>query len=285
MNLKKNSIMKINEASQQWENAAPGWAKWEDIITNGAGLVTDMMLEMADVSLGNHVLDLASGAGSQTLIAAKRVGPNGHVVANDISPTMLHHVKKNSENSGVSNVSTLLGAVQELDITPNTFDAVICRFALMLFENPGIVLSNTLDVLKPKGKIGAIVFSSPEENQFFVKPMQILLRHAGKKPPMGGPGIFSMGATGILEKLFKDNGYVNINISEQNLIFNMPLADESLIMIQEAFGAYRAVISDSPEDVQKMAWKEVLEYLISCETSNGIEAPAQVLICSAQKPG
>jgi ubiquinone/menaquinone biosynthesis C-methylase UbiE len=276
--------MNINEASQQWEKAAPGWAKWEDTITNGAGLVTDKMLEMADISLGNRVLDLASGAGNQTLIAAKRVGPNGHVVANDISPTMLHHVKKNSAISGVSNVSTLLGAVQELDITINTFDAVICRFALMLFENPGIVVSNVFDVLKPKGKIGVIVFSSPEENQFFVKPMQILLRHAGKKPPMGGPGLFSMGAPGTLKKLFKDNGYVNINISRQKLILNMPLANESLVMIQEAFGAYRAVISDSPEDVQKMAWKEVLEYLISFETSNGIEAPAQVLICSAQKP-
>jgi len=155
--LKEKSIM--NEASQQWEKAAPGWAKWEDIINNGAGLVTDKMLEMADISLGNRVLDLASGAGNQTLIAAKRVGPNGHVVANDISPTMLHHVKKNSANSGVSNVSTLLGAVQELDFTPNTFDAVICHFALMLFENPGIVLSNVFDVLKPNGKIGVIVFS------------------------------------------------------------------------------------------------------------------------------
>ena len=64
----------------------------------------------------------------------------------------------------------------------------------------------------------------------------------------------------------------------------MPLAEESLAMIQEAFGVYRAIISDSPEAVQKMAWKEVLEYLLSIETSNGIEAPAQVLICSAQKP-
>ena len=76
----------------------------------------------------------------------------------------------------------------------------------------------------------------------------------------------------------------HINISKQNFILNMPLAKESLVMMQEAFGAYRAIISDSPEGVQKMAWKEVLEYLISLETPNGIEAPAQVLIGSAQKP-
>ena len=99
--LKEKSIMNINEASQQWEKAAPGWAKWEDIITNGAELVTDKMLEMADISLGNRVLDLASGAGNQTLIAAKRVGPNGHVVANDISPTMLYLLIINQQSPEV----------------------------------------------------------------------------------------------------------------------------------------------------------------------------------------
>ena len=276
--------MNVNEARTQWEKAAPGWAKWEDVFSRGVGAATIKMLDMANVTSGNNVLDLASGAGNQTLIAAKRVGENGHVVANDISSTMLQHVMENSAKHGLSNISTQLGAVQELNIAPNSFDAAICRFALMLFANPEIVLSKILEALKPGGKLGVMVFSQPEVNKFFVKPMQILLRNAGKKPPKGGPGLFSMGNPSTLEKLFDESGFVNIEISIHNLTFELPPAKDSLLMMQEAFGAYRAVISDCAEEVQKKAWEEVLACLSSFETSKGIEAPAQILIGSAQKP-
>ena len=276
--------MNVNEARSQWELAAPGWAKWEDVISAGATVATEKMLIMAGILDGSHVLDLASGAGSQTLMAAKKAGLQGHVVANDISPTMLEHVEKNAQSKRISNVSTLLGAVQELAIAPNSFDAAICRFALMLFSDPAIVLSNVYKILKPKGKISTIVFSAPTANEFFVKPMQILLRHAGKEPLAGGPGLFSLSVPAILEKLFVDSGYVNVEIVKQDLTFKMPPSSEALLMIQEAFGAYRAVISDCSQEVQKSAWEEVLDYLKSLETPQGIEISAQVLISSAQKP-
>lgn len=275
--------MDTKEAGLQWEKAATGWAKWESVISNGVADATLKMLEMAEVSAGKRVLDLASGAGNQTLVAAKKVGSDGQIVANDISPTMLEHVKKNAKAKGFSNVTTLLGAVQELDISPDTFDSAICRFALMLFADPEVALAKVHEALKPNGKIAVIVFSTPECNPFFVKPMQILLRNAGKTPPVGAPGLFSLGTPDKLENLFAGNGYSNISISTEDILFKMPPANESLIMMQEAFGAYRAVISDSPEEVQKTAWQEVLGYLKTLETEECIEAPAQILIASAQK--
>ena len=276
--------MKTDEASNQWELAAPGWAKWEDVISSAVVSATDMMLDMAGVVKGMHVLDLASGAGTQSIAAAQKVGSSGHVVANDISKTMLHHVQQNASTANLSNISTLLGAVQDLDISPNSFDAVICRFALMLFAEPAIILSNVHQALKPSGKIGVAVFSIPQANQFFVKHMQILLRHAGKSPAPGGPGLFSLGAPGTLKNLFEVNHFVNVEICYLNVVFQMPSATQTLTMIQEAFGAYRAVIGDSPESVQRAAWNEVLDYLKSIETNNGIEAPAEVIVGSAQKP-
>jgi ubiquinone/menaquinone biosynthesis C-methylase UbiE len=55
---------------------------------------TEAMLAMAGGDLGAWVLDLASGAGSQTLQAARRVGPHGHVVASDIAEMMRHQVRE-----------------------------------------------------------------------------------------------------------------------------------------------------------------------------------------------
>jgi ubiquinone/menaquinone biosynthesis C-methylase UbiE len=277
--------MKTNEAGSQWEKAAPGWAKWEDVLAKWALPATDAMLEMAGVVEGKRVLDLASGAGSQTLSAAQSVGPAGHIVANDISKTMLHHVEQNASSAGLSNISTLLGAVQDLELTAKSFDAVICRFALMLFTEPAEVLSIVRQALKPGGKIAVVVFSTPQASPFFVRSMQILLRHAGKAPPSpGSPGLFSLGGPSVLEQLFKDNGFVNIESRYLDLPFQMPSAKQLLEMMQEAFGAYRAVISDSPETVQAAAWTEVLEFLRSIETDEGIETPTEVLVTSAQNP-
>lgn len=86
----------------QWESAAPGWAKWEDSVDKYAGPATQVMLELAGVVPGARVLDLACGAGSQTLTAARKVGSSGHVVASDISETMLQHVRENARAAGLA---------------------------------------------------------------------------------------------------------------------------------------------------------------------------------------
>src|SRR5213593_3220902 len=91
----------------QWEGAAPGWAHWEATVATWMEPATEAMLTMAGVNAGTRVLDLASGAGSQTLRAAQRVGAHGQVVASDIADTMLHHVRENARVAGLINVSTL----------------------------------------------------------------------------------------------------------------------------------------------------------------------------------
>src|SRR5262245_60636197 len=96
----------------QWESAAPGWARWESTIATWMEPATEAMLAMAGVEAGARVLDLASGAGSQTLRAAQRVGAQGHVVASDIADMMLYHVQKNARAAGLTNVTTLAGAAE-----------------------------------------------------------------------------------------------------------------------------------------------------------------------------
>ena len=104
----------------------------------------------------------------------------------------------------------------------------------MLFAEPAIVLANVHQALKPNGKIGVVVFSTPQTNQFFVKPMQILLHHAGKSPSPGGPGLFSLGAPGTLKTLFEVNHFVNVEICYLNVAYQYPSATQTLTMMQES---------------------------------------------------
>lgn len=269
----------------QWEGAAPGWARWETTVATWMEPATEAMLGMAGVDTGARVLDLTCGAGSQTLRAARRVGAQGHVIANDIADTMLHHVQENARAAGFTNVTTLAGAAEDLDVVAESFDAVICRLGLMLFIDPAKALLAVRRALRPSGKVAVVVFTTPAANPFMAKPMQILLRHACKPPPAPGqPGIFSLGAPGVIERLFTDSGFVGVEQRTLALPLRMLSAAQALAMMQEAFGAYRAVVSDSPEAVRVAAWADVTETLKTFETATGFVAPAEVFVAGGVKP-
>lgn len=272
------------QSREIWESAAPGWARWEPTIAAWMGDATEVMLEMAGVDTGKRVLDIASGAGSQTLRAAQRVGRAGSVVASDIAETMLRHVQDSARAAALTNVVTLAGAAEKLELDADSFDAVICRLGLMLFASPAQALAAALHALKPRGRLAAVVFSSVEANPFMAKPMEILLRHAGKKPPGAGePGIFSLGAPGLLARLLTQTGFVDVE--ERYLIAPLRLgsAAQALSMMREAFGAYRAVVSECSEPVRSAAWEDVARVLESFETDEGFVGKAEVLIAAGRK--
>ena len=271
--------MPQSDIRAQWEGAATGWARWEETVATWMEPATAVMLAMAGVDAGARVLDLAAGAGSQTLQAARRVGAQGHVVASDIAAAMLHHVRTAASAAGLTNVTTIATAAEDLRVAPHSFDAVICRLGLMLFAEPSKALVAVQRALRPGGKVSGVVFTTPGANPFMAEPMRILLRHAGKSPPAPGqPGIFSLGAPGVLTRMLLDAGFEAV---EQRIVavpLRMPSAAQALAMMQEAFGAYRAVIGNQPMPVQEAAWAEVTATLSGFETPTGFVAPAEVLI-------
>jgi SAM-dependent methyltransferase len=274
--------MKTADIRAEWESAAPGWARWEATIATWMEPATVAMLAMAGVDTGARVLDLASGAGSQTLRAAQRVGPQGHVFASDISDSMLRHVQKNARTTGLTNITTLAGAAEDLELADESFDAVICRLGLMLFMDPAKALHVVRRALRRNGKVAVIVFTTPLANPFLSKAMQILLRHAGKTPPTPGqPGLFSLGAPGVIERLFA--GFVGVEQRTIAVALRMPSAAQAVVLMQEALGALRAIVSDRPEAVRVAAWAEVAEMLKTFEIGARFIGPAEVMVAAGAK--
>jgi ubiquinone/menaquinone biosynthesis C-methylase UbiE len=276
-----------SELRTVWESAAPGWAKWEHIFSAGLFGATDALLEMADIQPGMRVLDLACGAGSQTIEAAKRVGLNGTVVASDISATMLEHVRQNAANAAVQNIETLECAAEQLDETQAPFDAAISRLGLMLFSSPGKALEAVQHVLKPGARFAALVFTTPANNPFMARPMAILLRHAGKLPAApGSPGIFALGADGILETLMRNSGLSDVRTNTIRARLDLPGVSGTVEMMQEAFGAYRAVVADLSDAEKRAAWSEVSDCLKEFETNGGLQTELEFIVGSGSKaPG
>lgn len=74
---------------EQWESAAEAWHRWGPLLTKWMQKPTDLMLDMAGIGEGSHVLDIAAGAGDQTMVVADRIGEKGRVLATDLSPSIL----------------------------------------------------------------------------------------------------------------------------------------------------------------------------------------------------
>ncbi len=104
---------------------------------------TERMLTAAELKPGNHVLDIAAGTGDQSLLAARRVGPNGSVLATDISAEMLNITARVAQLEGLTTITTRVMDAEQLDLADNTFDAVICRLGLMLIPHLTLALRDT----------------------------------------------------------------------------------------------------------------------------------------------
>ena len=91
----------------QWEVAAEAWHRWGPFIGRWLAPATERMLQMAGIGEGAHVLDVAAGAGEQTVAAARRVGPGGRVLATDISPGILQYARHVAQEAGLRNVETM----------------------------------------------------------------------------------------------------------------------------------------------------------------------------------
>ena len=91
---------------QQWNTAAEAWHRWGPILSRWLGPATETMLDMCDIKNGSRVLDVAAGAGEQTLAVAKRIGNSGQVLATDISADILQFAAASAKLAGLNNVQT-----------------------------------------------------------------------------------------------------------------------------------------------------------------------------------
>jgi ubiquinone/menaquinone biosynthesis C-methylase UbiE len=192
----------------QWQAAADAWNEWSPVLHTWLGPATEIMLDMVHAGPGARVLDVAAGAGGQTLQTALRVGPSGYVLATDIAPALVTHCTRNARVAGLANVETLVADGEDPPVPAGSFDAVISRVGLIYFPDQQKALRGMHRALRPGGWVGAIVYATAEENRFFSVPVSIIRRRAGLSPPAPGqPGPFSLGQPGVIEDALHRAGF------------------------------------------------------------------------------
>ena len=107
---------------------------------------------LAELSPGEVVLDLGSGAGLDVLLSARRVAPGGHAYGVDMTDEMLHLANQNREKAGVTNATFLKGAIEKVPLPDASVDVVISNCVINLAEDKGAVIREAFRVLKPGGR-------------------------------------------------------------------------------------------------------------------------------------
>jgi len=270
---------------QQWEEAAEAWHRWGPALEEWLGEATDRMLEAAGVRAGGQVLDVAAGAGGQALAAARRVGPAGRVVATDISPTILTFAAKAAAQAGLTNVETLEADGEALDsLAVLGFDAVISRLGLIYFPDQHRALTGMARALREGGRVGVVVYSTADRNQFFSIPVSII-RDRAQLPPLqpGQPGPFSLGMPGVLEAALVTAGFREATVQAVPAPLRLPSAAECVRFERESFGALHQMLAAVPPGEQDQVWEDIERALTRFETPDGFVGPCELLIAAAAK--
>ena len=270
---------------QQWEDAADAWYRWGPTLESWLGPATEAMFDSAGVISGARVLDVAAGAGGQSLAAARRVGPKGRVVATDISPTILTYAAKAAAEAGVTNIDTLEVDGETLDVLPaDSFDAVISRVGLIYFPDQQAALAGMRRALRDGGRIAAVVYSTPDHNGFFSVPVSIIRERAQLPAPQPGqPGPFSLGSPGVLESVLAEAGFTDIHVRVVPSPLRLPSAVDCVRFERESFGALHQMLAGLDDAQRTAAWAEIETKLVQFETDDGFVGPCELLVASASK--
>jgi SAM-dependent methyltransferase len=269
----------------QWQAAAEAWDRWEPTIEDWLGAATETMLDYARIATGSRVLDVAAGAGGQTLEAARRVGPTGHVLATDIAPAILEYAVTRARIAGYTNVETAEMDGEHLDVPSGSFDAVISRVGLIYFPDRQAALTSMLRALAPGGRVAAVTYSTPDRNGFFSVPISVIRAHAQLPPPLPGqPGPFSLGTQEVAEQALLDAGFVDVESMLLPSPLRLPSATECRLFEQDSFGALHQMLSGLDEAGRAAAWAEIDVRLREFEGPDGFVGPCEMLVVGGSKP-
>ena len=139
-------LARMLEYADEWLIGIPEFS-----IESFAG--TGNPFSLGELRPGERVVDLGCGAGIDSLIAAKKVGPDGRVIGIDMTPSMLKKARQAADEMGLTNAEFREGYAEALPVADGWADVVISNGVLNLMPDKSAALEEMSRVLKPNGRL------------------------------------------------------------------------------------------------------------------------------------
>lgn len=280
-----------NVNQHPWDAAATGWNHHATLIHHWLHDATQTMLDDAHIGPNARVLDIAAGAGDQTLDIARRIGAAGWVLATDVSPGILALAQKNAQTAGFTQVSTQVLNAQSLGLAGADFDAAVCRLGLMFCRSPLAALREIRAALKPGGRFSALVFGQPERNPCLGITLATARKHAclanvaqTQVSALGPGSLMSLGKPGLLQELLQTAGFVEVAVRTISAPFHAPSAAHYVDFLRSSASPIIEILAPLSESAKQQAWRDMTEQLKIFNKPSGWTGLNELLQCVAVAP-
>ncbi|MGE0310473.1 MAG: class I SAM-dependent methyltransferase [Lautropia sp.] len=265
-----------------WDRSAEGWNRHSTILRAWLGPTTGSMLDAAGVAPGMRVLDVAAGAGDQSLDAVARVGPAGRVVATDLSPAIVALAGENFRRAGLANVEAKVADAEGPGFDAGPFDAAICRLGLMFCADPAKALRNVHASLVSGRRFAAVVFAEPDGNPCVRISVATAAACAGvpAPDPRAPGGLFSLCDAASLEAVFRDQGFDGVATQRITAPLRLAGADAYVNFLRTSASPIQQLLAPLDPDAQARAWREIALRLSIFDGRQGWVGPNELLLCS-----
>ncbi len=235
----------------------------------------------ANIAPGTAVLDIACGRGALLFPAQKKVGQSGRVIGIDLAEGMVAQTRGDIANLGVENVAVLHMDAEKLQFQAESFDVVLCGFALFFFPNLELALAEIYRVLKPNGVFAISTFGDLDERWEKVRE----LNRSYYKRIHSGPEVEtnSLNSRQILEETLSTAGFRKIEIVAEEL--EIYYQDEKEWWAAGWTHGFRGFLEMLDEKTLRAYQSEVFQALREIKDEQGIPDSVQVLLTRAIRPG
>lgn len=270
-----------------WEAAAPGWDRWQELTRRFALPLTQRMVDAISPQPGDALLDIAAGVGDTGLLAAERVLPNGRVTIGDQAEGMVAAALQRTQSLGFDHVDVRQLNAEWLDLPTADFDAVLCRWGVMLMADPAAALRELRRVLRPGGRAALAVWDVAARNPWAAQ-IGVVLAQRGLMPLPSEhdgyrPGMFALADETALTELIEDAGFVDARVQQVPLTRRHASFEQFWTSTLDlSSGIHDAVMSAAPEEITEIE-RDVAERLSEFASSDGVlEIPASSLLAVAE---
>ena len=243
-----------------WNGAAGGWNKWQQLVEKGAGKVSARRVELAGIEPGDRVLDVGAGYGEPSLTAAKAVGPEGSVVASDISAEMLGFARQRAEAAGVENIEFVEVHAGELEFDEQSFDAAVSRWGIIFDPDGEGAAGRVRKVLKPGKKMAISSWAEPDKVPMLSVAIKTALDFLNADPPPPGmPGPLSRPTPEAIAGLLEGGGFSEVEVEEIEVVLDYDSAEDYAAFIHEIAPPVNALIDPHGPEKAKQTWEAITE--------------------------
>ena len=240
------------------------------------------LLDAAAPAPGEHILDLAAGPGLLARDAARRVLPDGWVLASDIAESMLAEGQRRAAQEGLPDLISAACDAEHLAFADGSFDAALLGLGLFIFPQPARALAELHRVIRPGGRIALSVWS-PRDEVPLIACAQDCIARLLPAPKVPRPSVFRLGTADGLAPLLQDAGFDAVRLEPHAFTCRFACAEDYWQAFLDLAGGAAEALSRLPEATQARLREEVAAELSPHKDGDGYAVAGSVLIATARR--